>query len=161
EPLTEDGDLSVKMLDGAHRFVEYKIQASIANRAKRSQRDTSSSAAYERSIQKNRDSFRKILGVVDARLPAAMERFGDDDNPALVASTDGFRVYQVRWPVVDEVRGEGLLLEPTGKVLGHVIALPDADQTPEQIVGLQPGVSAEAQFARRLAANGFRVVVPV
>jgi dienelactone hydrolase len=161
DPLTEDGDLSVKMLDGAHRFVEHKIEASVASRAKRWQRDPSSPTAYERSIQKNRDSFRRIIGVVDARLPAAMERFGDDDNPALVASTDAFRVYQVRWPVLDGVNGEGLLLEPTGKALGHVIALPDADQTPEQIVGLQPCVAEEAQFARRLAANGFRVLVPV
>ena len=41
-----------------------------------------------------------------------------------------------------------------------VIALPDADQTPEQVAGLAPGVAPGSQFARRLAANGFRVVVP-
>src|SRR5262249_32092703 len=34
------------------------------------------------------------------------------------------------------------------------------DQTPEQIVGLAAGVPPESQFARRLAENGFRVVVP-
>ena len=89
-----------------------------------------------------------------------MERFGDDDNPALVAEGDAFRVYQVRWPVLEGVHGEGLLLEPKGEVRGHVIALPDADQTPEQVAGLAPGVAPESQFARRLAANGFRVVVP-
>src|SRR5262249_60732893 len=66
----------------------------------------------------------------------------------------------VRWPVREGVAGEGLLLEPGGAVRGHVIALPDADQTPEQLVGLRPGVAPESQFARRLAINGFRVVVP-
>jgi dienelactone hydrolase len=158
--LTDDGDLSVKMLDGAHRFAERKIEESIKTREKLWKRDPSSREAYEKSTLPNRDSFRKIIGVVDVRVPVSMERFGDDDNPALVAENDAFRVYQVRWPVLEGVHGEGLLLEPRGKVLGHVIALPDADQTSEQIAGLRPGVAAEAQFARRLAANGFRVLVP-
>src|SRR5262249_4055876 len=33
--------------------------------------------------------------------------------------------------------------------------------TPEMLVGLAPGVPKESQFARRLAENGCRVVVPV
>ena len=41
-----------------------------------------------------------------------------------------------------------------------MIALPDADWTPEMLVGLGDGVSPEAQFARRLAEQGCRVVVP-
>ncbi|MDB5308454.1 MAG: putative dienelactone hydrolase [Gemmataceae bacterium] len=160
KPLTAEGDLSRKMLDGAHRFAERAIERSVQSRAKLWNRDPSSRAAYERSVQANRERFQKMIGVVDRRVPAAMERFGDDDNPALVAETGSFRVYQVRWPVLDGVRGEGLLLEPTGPVLGHVVALPDADQLSEQIAGLRPGVPPVSQFARRLAANGFRVIVP-
>jgi dienelactone hydrolase len=159
-PLVEDGDLSKKMLDGVHRFVERKIDESVAARAKLWKRDPSSREAYERSIQANRASFRTIIGAVDPRLPAAMERFGDDDSPALVAECDTFRAYQVRWPVLESIHGEGLLLEPTGEVRGQVVALPDAAQTPEQLAGLAPGVAPESQFARRLAGNGFRVVVP-
>ena len=45
-------------------------------------------------------------------------------------------------------------------VQGHIVALPDADQSPEQICGLAPGVASEKQFARRLAESGFQVVVP-
>src|SRR5207253_7231285 len=37
----------------------------------------------------------------------------------------------------------------------------DADQTPEMLVGLVPGVAPEAQFARRLAESGCRVLVPL
>jgi dienelactone hydrolase len=159
-PLTEDGDLSARMLDGLHRFVERKVDESVGGRARLWRRDPSSREAYEGSIRANRESFRTILGVVDPRLPAAMERFGDDDRPALVAEGDAFRAYQVRWPVLEGVHGEGLLLEPKGEVRGRVVALPDADQTPEQVAGLAPGVATGSQFARRLAANGFRVVVP-
>lgn len=159
-PLAEGGDLSRAMLDGAHRFVERKIDESIQERARLWSRDTSSVEAYEKSIRANRESFQKIIGVVDPRVPVTMERLGDDDAPGLVAETEAFRVYQVRWSVLEGVHGEGLLLEPKGDVLGHVVALPDADQTPEQVAGLAPGVAAESQFASRLAANGFRVVVP-
>ncbi len=159
-PLTAEGDLSAQMLDGLHRFAERHIAESVGRRARLWKRDLASARAYADSIAGNRERFRRIIGVVDPRLPVTMERFGDDDNPALVAEDHAFRVSQVRWPVLDGVHGEGLLLEPRGPVHGHVVALPDADQTPEQLVGLRPGVAPPSQFARRLAANGFRVVVP-
>ena len=41
-----------------------------------------------------------------------------------------------------------------------VIVIPDADQTPEQLAGLVPGVPPESQVARRLAESGCRVFVP-
>jgi dienelactone hydrolase len=160
EPLTWEGDLSVRMMDGAHRFVERKIAESMETRAQYWHRDLSSPAAYEKSIEANRERFRKMIGLVDERVPVVMERFGDEDNPALVAESEGYRVYQVRWPVLEGVSGEGLLLEPRRAPAGYVVALPDADQSPEQIAGLAPGIPTESQFARRLAENGFVVVVP-
>ena len=42
-----------------------------------------------------------------------------------------------------------------------VVAIPDADQTPEMLAGLAPGLEPERQFARRLAENGCAVIVPV
>ncbi len=42
-----------------------------------------------------------------------------------------------------------------------MVALPDADQTPEQIAGLAPGVPPEGWFARRLADSGSLVLIPV
>jgi dienelactone hydrolase len=161
KPLDWQGDLADKMMDGLHRHVERKIADSVKRRPQFWKRDFASRAAYEKSTQLNRDRLKKILGVVEARVPVRLERFGDDDNPARVADTTRYRVYQVRWPVLDGVNGEGLLLEPRGKVLAQVIALPDADHTPEQIIGLAAGVAKPSQFARRLAENGFRVVVPV
>jgi dienelactone hydrolase len=70
--------------------------------------------------------------------------------------------------VVRGVHGEGLLLipkgpewvVPRGEKTADAIAIPDADQTPEQICGLADGVPPQSQFARRLAENGCRVLVP-
>src|SRR5438094_2808953 len=78
-PLTGNEDLSVKMMDGAHRFVERKIAASVEARQRHWKRDFSSPAAYEASIQPNRARFLQKIGVVDARLPVTMERFGDEN----------------------------------------------------------------------------------
>src|SRR5207248_4561968 len=41
-----------------------------------------------------------------------------------------------------------------------VVAIPDADWTPEMLAGLAPGVPKESQFARILADNGCRVLIP-
>jgi dienelactone hydrolase len=159
-PLTWKDDLADRMMDGLHAYVEGKIARSVDDRPRHWKRDPSSPAAYEKSVEANRRRFRKVIGVVDERLPARMERFGDDDAPGLVAETGRYRAWQVRWPVLDGVWGEGILLEPKGKPLADVVALPDADHTPEQVAGLAPGVAKEAQFARRLAEGGCRVVVP-
>ena len=131
------------MMDGAHKYVERIIAESVEARRRYWKRDLSSRAAYEKSVEPNRNRFLKIIGVVDSRVPVDMERFGDDNNPPLVAETDAYAVHQVRWPVLDGVSAEGLLLEPKRASAGYVVALPDADQTPEQIVGLASGVPAE------------------
>jgi hypothetical protein len=83
---------------------------------------------YAESVAPNRKRFRQMIGVVDPRVSdPRMERFGDDDSPALCSQTDLYRIYQVRWPVLAGVHGEGLLLEPEGQPVGQVVALPDAD----------------------------------
>ncbi len=177
EPLTWEGDLSMRLMEGAHVFVERKIDDAPRTRPNYWQRDLSSPEAYVRSVAPNREHFRSIIGLgPGGGWPAApsrdalrdnpagrpvFETYGDDDNPALVAETDAYRVYQVRWPVLEGVWGEGLLLRPRTAPKACIVALPDADQTPEQAVGLAPGVPAASQFARRLAENGFEVVVPV
>jgi len=160
-PLIGKDELDVKMMDGLHRFIENKIDHSLERRAHHWKRDGSSAAAYETSIRPNRERFQKILGLVDERVPVRIERFGTEDAPALVAETRSYTISQVRWPVLDGISGEGLLLEPKAEPVASVIALPDADQTPEQLAGLAAGVKQDSQFARRLVENGFRVVVPV
>src|SRR5262249_43599530 len=93
----------------------------------------------------------------------APELVATTNQPALLGKGDGYNIYAVRWPAFGDVHGEGLLLVPSAagsKIVANVVAIPDADQTPEQIVGLVDGVPAESQFARRLAESGCRVIVP-
>lgn len=161
KPLTWDADIASRMVADADRFLLRKLDASIAARKKRWQRSFDSADAYNRSLKPNRERLRAMLGLVDPRTPAQPPRLlATVDQPALVGEAERFRVYAVRWPTVRNLFGEGLLLEPKQFNGVAVVALPDADQTPEMISGLQEGVKPELQFARRLAASGCRVIVP-
>jgi len=156
-------DLAVRMMDGLHRFVERKIDESGEHRARHWQRNLEPGGDYATSVDPNRRRFEHMLGIIDRRAShdkPRMERFGDDESPALIDETPAYRLYRVRWPVLEGVTGEGLLFEPHGEPAAQVVALPDADQTPEQLAGLVAGISAESQFARRLAQSNCRVLVP-
>jgi dienelactone hydrolase len=153
-------DLSARLMDGAHRFVEQQIANSEQSRGQRWHYDFSSRDAYSRSIEPNRERFRVIHGVVDSRLPPGLEYYGDDQNPTLVAETSLLRVWQVRWPVLEGIWGCGLFVEPRKNPVACVVLLPDAAETPEQLLGLAPGGS-NTSLARRLAENQMALLVPV
>ncbi len=159
KPLDAKGDLAAQMVAGIDRYLSRELTASVARRKEFWKQDFSSPDAYARSVEPSRARLRKILGVIDPRLPVkAMELVATTDQPALVAETLAYQVFAVRWPVLPGVDGEGLLLEPRGKVRACVVAVPDADATPEMAAGLASG---GVPFARRLAEQGCRVVVPV
>ena len=160
--LTAKGDLSVQMVEGIDKFLLREIENSTTNRAQFWQRDFSSREAYEKSVTPNRERFRRMIGAVDSRLPAAELEFVETTRePSLVAETDSYTIRAVRWPVFEGVQGEGLLLQPKGRIAARVVVLPDADQTPEMICGLASGVAPESQLPRRLAEHGCQVLVPV
>jgi dienelactone hydrolase len=160
--LEMQGDITSQLVEGADRFLLGEIEKSVAGRARFCKRDLRSREAYELSLKPNRERLAHILGVRDPRVAFdAFELLATTAEPALVGEGTGFRAYAVRWPAFADVHGEGLLLVPTGPKVADIVAIPDADQTPEQIAGLAPGVLPESQFARRLAESGCQVLIPV
>ena len=161
-PLTLQGDIASKMIEGIDRFLLRKTKQSIVARLKQWQRDLSSAAAYNQSVSQNRQRLAHILGVRDQRVPFdAPELVATVTQPALVGAGQGYQVFSVRWPAIREVYGEGLLLVPIGRdPVADIVAVPDADLYPEQLAGLVTGVPRESQYARRLAESGCRVIVP-
>ena len=158
--LTWDGDLSARMVAGIDRFLMRRLEAAPEGRAAFWQRDFSSGSDYARSVEANRKRFRKIIGVVDRRSPARLE-FLSVEGGAPLAVSDSVTVWRVRWEVVAGLGAEGLLVRPRNRApIAQVIALPDADVTPQQLVGVEPGVRPEARFALRLAESGCQVIVP-
>lgn len=155
------GDLTSQMLDGIDRFLDRHTASAVERRAALWKRDNSSPQKYEESIAPNRAHLAALLGMVDKRVPFdAPELIATTDHPALVGKGVGYEIYNVRWPAMAGVWSEGLLLAPIGDILADVVAIPDADQTPEMICGLVQGIPPESQFPVALARAGCRVLVP-
>lgn len=134
-PLEPQADFSATMVAGIDRFLLKETEASIGKRAAYWQRNFSSREAYEASVLPNRKRLKRILGVVDERLPVtALELVSDTLTPALVLETETATVQRVRWPVLEGVHGEGLLIQPKGPVLARIICVPDADTPPEKFL---------------------------
>ena len=162
-PLTLKGDIASHLVDGVDRFLLREIEKSIERRAKYWNRDFSSAQSYNKSLEPNRKRLSQIIGVRDERVQFdSLEMVATTRQPALVGRGDGYEIYSVRWPAFGDVHGEGLLLTPhNSSKVADIIAIPDADQTPEQIAGLAEGVAVQSQYARRLAESGCQVLVPV
>lgn len=162
ETLPEEADMSLKMREGIDRFALTLLEKSVTERPRRWRRDFGSTHSHAQSVEPNRQRLREIVGAVDRRLPIeALELVATTKSPALIATADTYDVYRVRWPVLEGVHGEGLLLQPRSRPRARVIAIPDADQTPEMLVGYPEPVPGLIPVARRLAEQGIQVVVPL
>ena len=163
-PEVEQAAMADRLMEGAHQFVDRKIQEAITHRHRHWDRDAANGpTAYEASIAAHRNEFARLIGVVDPRAPVRMEHFGDEVNPALVAECESYRVFQVRWPVLPGgggVWGEGLLVQPRGIPSGYLVVVPDADQLPEQVIGLAEWCGPGSGMGRQLAERGFMMVIP-
>src|SRR5208282_3816008 len=150
-PLTMQGDMASEMVDGIRRFLLHKMQTREADRAQLWSRDYSSPEHYERSVASNRHSFQHIIGAEDKRIaPPSLQLTGTASFPLWFAQGKNYRVYSARWSVLPPVtadsgglEAEGLLLEPEKPPVARVVAIPDADWTPEMLVGLAEGVSPQ------------------
>ncbi|MEZ6074842.1 MAG: hypothetical protein R3C56_03940 [Pirellulaceae bacterium] len=98
-PLTMEGDIAARLVEGVDRFLLQEIERSIALREQHFQRDFTSPVVYQRSLKPNRERLAHILGVRDER-PAfdALEFVSSTSESHLVATGDGYKVYAVRWP---------------------------------------------------------------
>ncbi|HLJ94503.1 MAG TPA: hypothetical protein VKU02_15050 [Gemmataceae bacterium] len=159
-PLTADGDLAAQMVAGIDRYLTRELAASVEKRKGFWKPDYSSVDAYRRSVQPNRERLKKIVGVVDPRLPPKLEYIGGPGSAALVAETEAFRLFAVRWAVLPGVDAEGLLFEPTSEPIAHAVVVPEADWTPEMLAGLTPGAPQAAQTPFAWAGQGVRILVP-
>ena len=160
--LTLEGDIASYLVAGVDRFLLSELEKSIDRRGRHWVYDFSSQDAYNASMEPNRKRLAHIIGVRDERIPFdAPELIGTVEQPALVGHGEGYDVYAVRWPAFGDVHAEGLLLTPTKRgPVADIVAIPDADLSPEMLAGLIEGIRPGSQFARRLAESGCRVLVP-
>jgi dienelactone hydrolase len=162
EPLTLEGDIASDLVAGVDRFLIGELEKSVQRRRRHWNYDSSSAEAYNESIEPNRKRLAHIIGARDERVEFdGPELIATISKFALVGRGDDYDVYAVRWPAFGNVHAEGLLLAPSNQTpVANIVAIPDADQSPEMLAGLLKGIPFGSQYARRLAESGCRVLVP-
>tara|TARA_R110002096_G_scaffold114770_5_gene248808 strand:- start:2235 stop:4541 length:2307 start_codon:yes stop_codon:yes gene_type:complete len=148
-PLEWEGDLATRMVNGVDRFLDAQIAEHL-----RSAQPVSKEAGPELAA---------MLGVTRDARPKANAFEYVDWSPEPRAEAPEFTVRQVRWNAFGNVHGIGLLFEPKEAVpIADIIALPDADQLPEDLCALPPYPAPQTTpFALNLARSGCRVLVPL
>src|SRR5437868_11308706 len=73
-------DFARVMVDGIGKYLDRETAASVDKRKAYWEPDYSSPEAYMKSVAPNRERFKKIIGVVDKRVPPAMEYVGTTDQ---------------------------------------------------------------------------------
>lgn len=158
KPLLMEQPLEVEMVAGIDRFALRELQLARASRGNDWLGDHSSPDTREVTHVKVRQELAVILGVVDPRVPATgIEFISSTTQRSLIVENVSYEVHNVRWPVLEGVSAEGLLLLPKTPPVARVVAIPDADWTPEQISGL---AECPTRFASDLAVAGCEVLVP-
>ncbi len=160
EPLTEQGDLSARMVEGIDRFLTRETDRIARRRAEEWHADFSSAQAFNDAMTSWRDLLGSRLGVVDARVTPSLEVLMDDRFRLLSVENRDVIVRAVRWQVLDGLSAEGLLLQPKGKVMARVVMVPDADVLPEVLAGVGEAQGPGYGTARHLAAAGCEVLIP-
>ena len=156
--LAEVRPLDEVMVAGIDRFALREIERAARERESRWELDEPSSVARANQLEAYRQKFRERIGVVDSRAEArGIQLMATVDRTSLVAANDDFEIHAVRWPTLDGIDAEGLFLCPREDPIARVIALPDADWTPEMISGLE---ACPTQFGSELAALGCEVLIP-
>ena len=161
KPLSMEGDLSAQMVAGISRFLDRETITAAKHRPQFWNRDYKSNEAYIKSVQKNRERLRFCIGAMDELVPfKGMEFISNTTQGSLRYKDKYMEIHAVRWQVFKGVTGEGLLINPTGPIKARIVAIPDADQTPEQLAGISHGINPASQYGRLMAAMGCQVVIP-
>jgi len=160
--LTISEPLDEVMVAGINRFALRALQDSRAARSALWRGRLDEPGDHEQRLAEMRARFATIIGAVDERVAAPeIELIATLEQDSVVGRGTNYVVHAVRWKVLEGVSAEGLLLQPNNRVRGRVVALPDADWTPEMSVGLQAGTENVPHIPAVLAEGGMQVLVPM
>ena len=164
--LNYEGEIDKKLIAGVSRFLDAQLMVAPGKRNGLWQH---SATEWPEKIEQHRDVLRKLLGMQEARPKnGRLELISTLQQSAIIATCEQFDVIAVRWNAFGQVHAEGLLLQPKSKVAARVVAIPDADQTPEELVSLfllgeeeTDGTTPNRHgIATLLACNGCQVLIP-
>jgi len=162
DPLELTEDPASQMIGGIDRFLLEKLDGIREVREGNWTEALSAAKSTDDLWEAQRQRLSKMLGVRDPRSsPPCLELVTTLERSSIRGQSDEVIVHAVRWPAFGNVHGEGLLVTPSrGEIAARVVVVPDADQFPEQCVGLLSLEDASFPFPLALAEAGCQVLMP-
>jgi dienelactone hydrolase len=137
------------------QIVQYFLKQIAATPAKRDQLwqpNFSSRQAYEESVSEHRQHLRKMLGLIKLT-PGKADVKVLNENGSL-------RIEEVKIALDGDFSARALVFLPeSASQKAAVIAIPDADQSPEDFAGIAEGMTT-AEWLRELLGRGIAVAIP-
>jgi len=164
QPLTSEGDLTSQLVDQVDAFLLRQLAGAADLRAQHWPKPTAGRelAQWQAAVEPWRQQLSTMIGLRDRRVePAKLWLESEPGEARAYASGQAWRAERVRWPVLAGVDGSGLWVQPqTGMAARfRAVVVPDAGQTPEQLIGMGADAGRVAPIAAQLAAAGGEVVV--
>ncbi len=157
--LLEKGDLGTKMVSDIGVWLDIKTKENHTLRNEQFLVNASKIAQDPKALEKKKQTLKSILGIIDSTNKTEdLELLETLNKPAQIYENKQYKIFKIRWNVVEGLHGEGLLVEPKGKPTAQIIAIPPPDISPESFCGLTNDKTAS--MGKILADLGCRVIVP-
>ena len=157
--LLEKGDLGTKMVSDIGVWLDIKTKENHTLRNEQFLVNASKIAQDPKALEKKKQTLKSILGIIDSTNKTEdLELLETLNKPALIYENKQYKIFKIRWNVVEGLHGEGLLVEPKEKPTAQIIAIPPPDITPESFCGLTNDKTVS--MGKILAELGCRVIVP-
>jgi hypothetical protein len=157
--LLEAGDLGTKMVSGIGTWLDTKTLENQTLRNDKFLSYAKKDSLDPKVLEQKKQTLKKILGIIDSpQSTEDLELHETLNKPALIFENKQYKILKIRWQVIEGLHGEGLLIEPKGKPIAQIVAIPPPDIIPESFCGLTNDKSIP--MGKILADLGCRVIVP-
>lgn len=163
--------LDVVMVRGINHFAERELNKSHEQRNAPWQSQPIDTPEGKSARDAARKEWKEIIGFPEPlssvpQLSIAGSEVLSAEHTAPWADYITTVVSTCQWNTTDRITGRGMIavpkqlrLEPQ-KTVPFIVVIPDANQTPEQCFGIQPGIPDDQQYAKILALQGYVVLCP-
>jgi len=157
--LLDAGDLGTKMVSGIGTWLDTKTLENQTSRNEKFLSNAKKDSLDPKVLEQKKQTLKKILGIIDSpQSTEDLELLETLNKPALIFENKQYKILKIRWQVIEGLHGEGLLIEPKGKPIAQIVAIPPPDIIPESFCGLTNDKSIP--MGKILADLGCRVIVP-
>ena len=153
-------DNTVDMVKEISRFLAQETNNSLAKIADKWNPNFKNDLEFSKSIEANRQSLKKMVGLVDQRKLPNMQVINSKSLNPIIKENENCTISAVTWSVLGDMQAEGILLTPKGDIKGLTIVQLDADMVPEDFLKYDITIQSNSISLRTLVNAGMLILIP-